>query len=128
MKLSRGRVKLHAFAGSRKDFPRIAEILRIQCCPDFEHHVKVIIGEYKRHCVDLFEPDPMFSAERAPNLNADFQDLLGNKKDILQILLVSLIEEDKGVEVSIPGMKDIGHSEVIFLREVSDFDKNFREF
>ena len=71
--------------------------------------------ELHRHLTDLFDPDPVFSGDTATHLDAEFEDLATERFGAFKFTGHIGIEQDQRVQVTVTGMKHIGHPQVIVL-------------
>ena len=91
------------------------------------HQRELAGAEQERHVPHLVAAHPVFTRDRAPCFDAEPHDLFACLFDPRDLVRVSPVEEEIRVQVTVPGMKEIGEPKPVRVRDPANLRENSNE-
>src|ERR671920_271436 len=101
--------------------------MRIERAPQELHDVHVVIGEHPGHVLLLVLPDAVLPGERPTVLQAGEDDLAGQLLGFLGLALGVVVVEYQGMQITVPGVEDVGDPQAVAPGELGDLAKDCGE-
>ena len=108
---------------SRQCRYRLAGIQDLQWVEALAHCVELVtfrVAELNAHIPELLDAYPMFAGNRASMMDAQLQNFTAQFLGFLQLTLVVCVIQDSRVQITVAGMKHVGHRQFVFGRQFAD--------
>lgn len=100
---------------------------RIETFSQVFHRGQITFRKHFVHEVDFLHTNAMLSRDRTAAVQALIQNLVTGEQDSLDLSSVPLIEQQDGMDVAVPGMKDIDDSQFMFRGDFDNSAENVRQ-
>ena len=94
---------------ARQHFAPIGQLLRVHGQPQLVHDGQIRLTEHFRHIRQLFHTHAMFAGDGAAHFDAEGQNFAGQLFGPLQLTRGAAIVQNQRMEITVAGMKDVGH-------------------
>src|SRR4051812_48900822 len=88
------------------------------------HHIQIRVVKNESHELFLLHADAMFAAESSARVHAHTHDRFSQLVDSLHLIRITAIKQNEWMQISITGMKDVGHSQAMQLGQPVDFSQH----
>jgi hypothetical protein len=120
-------VRLRGSARRPKDLLGIERALPVEDLAHPRHCGKILRRIDRGHRLALFESDAVLARNRTAQIDRHAQDLVAGFDHGRNLFLISLVIADQRVQITVTGMEDIGHGEVMVSRNAFDGVERSRE-
>ena len=104
----------------REHLAPIGDLQRVDGSPQPLHDLHVGGREHAGQVLALLHAHAVLSGDGAPPADAHLQDISGQFLRLLQGARLGAVEQDQGMEISVSGVKDIGHPDPMLPRQRLD--------
>jgi len=111
-----------------EDFAGIEGGIGIEGVVHAAHEIEVGVGEEERHKFGFFHADAVLAGKRAADFDAIADDFGGGFEGALELRRVAGIVEHDGVQVAVPGVKDVADLKAVLIADLPDAAQSLRKF
>ena len=78
------------------------------------------IGKLHAHFTEFLDTDTVLAGNRAPVMNTQLQNLAAQLFCFFEFALVIGVVQDQRMQVTVAGVKHVGHRQFVFSRQLAD--------
>ena len=109
-----------ASAGDRQQLVRAEQVSRVECGPQPNHGIEITGFKHLAHETDLLDANAVFASHTTATIQALLQDLGTGRQYALRLLLITFVEEQDRVYVTVTGVENVDDANVVLATDFGD--------